>query len=113
MSRRTYTYDKDLDVMVMIRGPGSNHPDDQPSGIQIIRDIEPYRAAASDVASDNKRPVIGSRSRHREFLRDNHYVEVGNETPRAPYQPEMSRAERVEDIRRAMGDYGSNTRASR
>lgn len=113
MTRRTYIYDRDLDEMVMIRGPGSNHPDEAPTGVQIIRDIEPYRTAASDVASGGKRPVIGSRSRHRQFLRDNSYVEVGNETPRAPAPEQMSRAERVEDIRRAMGDYGSNTGARR
>lgn len=111
MTRRTYIYDADLDAMIMIRGPGANHPDDPPSGVQIIRDIEPYRTAASDVASDGKRPVIGSRSRHRTFLRDNGYVEVGNEKPMSGSRPEMSRHERIEDIRRAMGDYGSNTGA--
>lgn len=110
MTRRTYVYDPDMDEMVMIRGPGSNHPDDPPSGLQIIRDIEPYRTAASDVASDGKRPVIGSRARHRTFLRDNGYVEVGNEKPIQGERPQMSRAGRAEDIRRAMGDYGSNTR---
>lgn len=110
MTRRTYIYDRDSDEMIMIRGPGTNHPDDPPSGLQIIRDIEPYRTAASDVASDGKRPVIGSRSRHRDFLRDNHYVEVGNERPVNGERPQMSRAERVNDIRRAMGDFGGNTR---
>lgn len=108
--RRTYVYDSQLDAMIMIRGPGSNHPDDAPLGVQIIRDIEPYRTAASDVASDGKRPVIGSRSRHRTFLRDNGYVEVGNETPMSGERPQMSRSERVDDIRRAMGDYGSRVR---
>jgi hypothetical protein len=107
--RRTYAYDADLDAMVQIRGPGSNHPDDPPSGLQIIRDIEPYRAVGADVASDGKRPVIGSRSRHRNFLRDNGYIEVGNEAPISGERPRMTRDERINDIRRAMGDFGSNT----
>ena len=61
------------------------------------------------VASDGKRIVIGSRSRHRAFLRDNHYVEVGNEVPTSGPAPTISREERINDIRRAMGDFGSNT----
>lgn len=110
MTRRTYIYDPQSDEMTMIRGPGTNHPDDPPSGLQIIRDIEPYRTAASDVASGGKRPVIGSRSRHREFIRDNGYVEVGNERPVSGERPQLSREERIHDIRRAMGDFGSNVR---
>ncbi len=110
MTRRTYVYDPDLDAMIMIRGPGANHPEEPASGVQIIRDIEPYRTAASDVASDGKRPVIGSRSRHRTFLSDNGYIEVGNERPISGERPQLSREERVNDIRRALGDFGSNVR---
>lgn len=44
----------------------------------IIRDIDPYQAVAVDVAI-GKPPRIGSRSEHREFLRRNGYVELGNE----------------------------------
>lgn len=106
--RRTYRYDPDLDAMIEVTR-GTNHGDD-PSRLHIIRDIEPYRTAASDVASDGKRPVIGSRSRHRSFLRDNGYVEVGNERPSTPPPPGPTREGRIEDIRRAMGDYGSDTR---
>jgi hypothetical protein len=106
MSRRTFVYDHDLDAMVQIRGPGSNHVESPPgSGMHIIRDIEPYRPVAADVASGGKRPIIGSRSRHREFLRDNRYVETGNEVPVSGERPTLSRAERVEDIRRAMRDW--------
>jgi len=54
-------------------------------GLQIIKDIEPYRAVAVDVAT-GKAPVIGSRSEHRQFLHRNGYVEVGNETPK-PRKP--------------------------
>ena len=107
--RRRYVYDETLDAMVEI-GVGSNYPREQPSGVQIIRDIEPYRTAASDVASDGKRAIIGSRSRHREFLRDNRYVEVGNEKPMSGPMPTISREERINDIRRAMGDFGSRVR---
>ena len=107
MTRRTYTYDRDLDAMVQIRGPGSNVY--TPTSVTIIRDIEPYRTAASDMAHDNKRVIIGSRSTHREFLRRNQLVEIGNETPYHPAPPDNSKAERIEAIRRAMGHYGSNT----
>lgn len=104
MTRRTYIYDPDLDAMIQIRGDGSNHVDPPPgAGMHIIRDIEPYRTAASDVASDNKRPVIGSRSRHREFLRDNGYVEVGNEKPISGKLETLSREDRIADIKRAAG----------
>lgn len=41
---------------------------------QIIRDIETYKAVAVDVAT-GKRPVIGSRSEHRAFLKRNGYHE--------------------------------------
>lgn len=51
------------------------------AGPQIIRDIEPYRAVAGDVASGGKAPVITSRSDHRQFLKRNGYIEVGNEKP--------------------------------
>lgn len=45
----------------------------------IIPDIEPYEATGGDVAINGERPVITSRSKHREFLRRNNYEEVGNE----------------------------------
>lgn len=108
--RRTYVYDPDLDAMIQIRGEGTNHPDEAPTSLQIIRDIEGYRTAASDIAHDNKRVFIGSRSRHREFLRDNNYVEVGNEVPISGKRPELGSADRINDIRRAMGDFGSRIR---
>ena len=105
MTRRTYTYDSDLDKMVQIRGPGSNYYEPK-SGLQIIRDIEPYRAAGADVDAGDRRPIIGGRRQHREFLSRNGYVEIGNEKPVSGERPTLSREERVHDIRRAMGDYG-------
>ena len=59
----------------------------------VIADIQPYQAVALDVAS-GKAPIINSRSRHREFLRRNNYVEVGND------MPDMS-------TRRQQGDYNA------
>lgn len=47
----------------------------------IVRDIQPYKAVAVDVAT-GKAPVIGGRAQHREYLRRNGYVEVGNEPVR-------------------------------
>jgi hypothetical protein len=48
------------------------------SGPQIVKDIEPYKAVAVDKRT-GKVPKIGSRRAHREFLKANGYVEVGNE----------------------------------
>lgn len=106
--RRRFIYDRELDAMIEIT-TGSNRETESPHGIQIIRDIEPYRTAASDVTHDGKRVMIGSRSRHREFLSDNGYREVGNENLGMESRPTLTRDERVNDIRRAMGDFGSNT----
>lgn len=44
----------------------------------VAPDIAPYRAVAVDVATGSA-PVINSRSAHRDFLKRNGYVEVGNE----------------------------------
>lgn len=68
----------------------------------VISDIDPYRATAADKVS-GKRPVIGGRRQHREFLSSNGYRELGNDVPR-PQRQEMSQADRVSDIRRSMGD---------
>lgn len=68
----------------------------------VIGDLPEYRAAAAD-KDTGKRPVIGGRRQHREFLQRNGYVEVGNEMPTARRE-EFSRSERISDIRRALGD---------
>jgi hypothetical protein len=107
-----YRYDKDLDCLIELR-EGSNWF--EPSkGPNVISDIEPYRAVASDIACDGKRPMIGGRRQHREFLSRNGYIEVGNESGMTrsdmPSAREMQR-DRIEDIKRAAGDYGSNTGA--
>lgn len=104
MGRSRYIFDRDLGCLVEItEGSNRQGPEKMVAPKGCIRDIEPYRAAASDVASNNKRPMIGSRSRHREFLRDNGYVEVGNSF--VPNQKTHStQADRVADIKRALGE---------
>ena len=68
------------------------------AGPQIMSDIAPYRTAATDVAT-GQRAVIGGRRQHREFLYRNGYVEIGNDYV-APRHEELSRSERIADIRR-------------
>ena len=63
------------------------------ASIQIIKDIEPYKAVAGDIALNGKRPAIMGRRQHREFLKRNKYVEVGNEPIRQKpvnYGPEIT-----------------------
>jgi hypothetical protein len=97
-----YVYDKDLECLVEI-GNGSNREPPRKRGkpLGVISDIEPYRAAGSDVACQNKRPVIGGRRQHREFLARNGYIEVGNERV-TPRREELSRTGRISDIKRAI-----------
>lgn len=105
--KRRFVWDKDLASIVEIT-EGSNRSDlgdfEKGQSAAVISDIEPYRAIASDVASANKRPIIGSRSRHREFLRDNRYVEVGNSAPISGSRETLTQRDRVSDIKRAMGE---------
>jgi hypothetical protein len=108
-----YRYDKDLDCLVEIGGQSNYFEEEKPKGPAIIKDIDGYRAMGADVASEGKRPWIGSRSEHRDYLRRNGYVETGNETPRVYDDRPIARQaqeQRVHDIKRAMGEYGSNTR---
>jgi hypothetical protein len=68
----------------------------------VIGDLPEYRAAAADKET-GKRPVIGGRRQHREFLQRNGYREVGNDYV-APTREEFTQPDRVSDIRRALGD---------
>lgn len=70
------------------------------SAHQVISDIQPYKPIASDIGGQK---IIGGRRQHREFLRRNGYAEVGNERV-TPRREELPRADRVNDIRRAMRD---------
>ena len=108
-----FRYDKEMECLVEIRDGSNFFEDKPPKGPSIIRDIEPYRAAGSDIACGGKRPMINTRSEHRAFLKRNGYVETGNEAPRVyddrPTGRQMQE-QRIHDIKRAMGEYGSNTR---
>jgi hypothetical protein len=68
----------------------------------VIGDLPEYRAAAAD-KDTGKRPLIGGRRQHREFLQRNGYYEVGNDYVE-PRREELSRTDRIHDIRRALGD---------
>lgn len=70
----------------------------------ISRDIEPYQAMGTDVAT-GKAPVITSRSHHREYLKRNGYVEVGNES--LSRAPETSPTEYGREIKRAIDQVGA------
>lgn len=67
-------------------------------GLQIIKDIEPYAAVGGDVALGGAAPKIGSRREHKEFLKRNKYIEVGNQEQRQrkqefhPVAPDLRRA---------------------
>lgn len=69
---------------------------------QVMSDIADYQAMGTDIAT-GIRPVIGSRSEHRDYLRRNGYQEVGNEW-HPPKRTELSASDRIADIKRAMGE---------
>lgn len=66
----------------------------------VMSDLEPYKAVAAEKHT-GQRPVIGGRRQHREFLRRNGYIEVGNDFA-VPRREELSRDGRVADIKRAL-----------
>ncbi len=66
------------DIQINAQWEARPPADAQAIGLQIIRDIDPYKAVAVDIATDTA-PAIGSRREHREFLKRNGYHEVGNE----------------------------------
>lgn len=75
------------------------------SAPRVISDIEPYQAVASDIAT-GRPPHITSRSQHREFLKRNDYVELGNDMPKARKAPEPDRNEIGRQIKRVMDEKG-------
>lgn len=88
--------------------PAACYPKRTIGSIQIIKDIEPYQAMGSDIASGGKAPRITSRSKHREYLRRNGYIEVGNEPIRKPevYEPPSA----ARDIQRTIHEMKANGR---
>jgi hypothetical protein len=83
----------------LVRKPKAMRPS-AAAGPQIISDIAPYQTAATDVAT-GKRAVIGGRRQHREFLRRNGYVEIGNDYV-PPRREGLGHTERIADIRRVI-----------
>lgn len=75
------------------------------SAPRVMSDIEPYQAVAADIAT-GKSPHITSRSQHREFLKRNDYVELGNDMPKARAKPEPDRNEIGRTIKRVMDEKG-------
>jgi hypothetical protein len=64
MSKKTFVY---RDGKLVEKSEASGN-----AGLSLIRDIEPYQ-------NMKDRGWITSRSQHREFLRRNNFVEIGNE----------------------------------
>lgn len=77
------------------------------ASLQIIKDIEPYQAVALDQET-GKAPRIGGRRQHREFLKRNGYIEVGNERlgPRKPVYDDIHPREIVETIEKLRSERG-------
>lgn len=75
------------------------------SAPRVMSDIEPYQAMGTDIAT-GKRPMISSRSQHREYLQRNNYVEVGNERPKPRKAIEPDKNEIARTIKRVMDDKG-------
>jgi hypothetical protein len=102
MARETYIWDRHLKKVVpkdeyLARDTGSR------SRVIVIRDIDPYRSAAAEKHT-GKRPIIGGRRQHREFLKRNGYVEMGSETPRNNLQYGPRPGDVARDIKRALGE---------
>lgn len=54
----------------------------------VVADIPAYQAVGVDKAT-GKMPMIEGRKQHREYLKRNGYVEVGNEVPKEPPKREL------------------------
>lgn len=99
-----YRYDRDLGAVLPADGANFYEPNPKRADLacpMVIPDVAEYRTVAGDVARDGKRTVISSRSQHRDFLRRNGYVEVGNERLKSRKPVALSREKRIEDIKRA------------
>lgn len=68
MTRSTYIWDSELQKMV----PKDQFIDKRPLAPMVMPDIKGYQSMATG-------EWVGSRSTHREHLKRNHLVEIGNE----------------------------------
>jgi hypothetical protein len=71
----------------------------------VMPDIGEYRAMGTDVATGD-RPVITSRSQHRDYLKRNGYVELGNEMPKQTARPQSDRNEIGRQIKHVLDSKG-------
>lgn len=104
--KRTFIYDPDMEAMIEITRTNRATEPKRSDGVQIIRDIEPYRAMAADT-DGTLRPMIRGRRQHREFIARNNYTEVGNDMPTRTPQYILDRAHQasvVASIKRALGE---------
>lgn len=86
----------------------TSHWDKSAAGPQIVRDIDPYVSSAANKHS-GKRELVGGRRQHREFLKRNDYVEVGNDSSLfKPPQPQkldlVTKREIVQAIKQIQGE---------
>lgn len=96
MARETYVF-RNGELIPKHLAPPLNAPAGR--GLQVIKDIEPYR----NIAVDNK--VVGGRRQHRDMLRAHGLVEMGTDAPtKVPRAPE-NRVDRglVQELKRVMG----------
>ena len=76
-----YRYDAELGAVLPAESANFFVEEEKRSHLacpMVIKDIAEYRTVATDERT-GKRQVIGSRSEHRDFLRRNGLVEVGND----------------------------------
>lgn len=99
VERGSWVFDRDTGKLI----PRHLRATSRAKKVQIIRDIEAYKPVAADKGT-GKRPIIGGRRQHREFLQRNGYIEVGNETPKTNLQLGPRPGEVARDIRRALGE---------
>lgn len=96
MARETYVYRNGQLIPKHLAPPRES----KGRGLQVIKDIEPYR----NIAIDGK--IIGGRRQHRDMLRAHGCIEVGNEKQSLPKPPADRPDPRlVADIKRAMGKF--------
>lgn len=95
MARETYVY-RDGKLIPKSEAAPRHRPG---RGLQVIKDIEPYRA----IGVDNR--IVGGRRQHKEMLRAHGLIEMGTEAPTSPPRQPENRVDYglVQEIKRAMG----------
>lgn len=76
------------------------------SAPRVMSDIEPYQAVGVDVESGTA-PMITSRSHHREYLKRNNYVELGNDVPTPKVNDEIRDGDIAREVKRAVDQVGA------